>query len=384
MTLTITLTDSASRLETDDVPVNEAALATGSNPSSTGVTDAVNTLAGSVTGGTGNYQYAIVGSETGSYGTIKLEQNGEYTYTLTKAATNTGANGGSATDSFTYRATDGNGNTVTGQIDVNIVDDVPVARADTKSGTEGGEVTGNVLTDGTPDAFGADGAASGGGIVGVRAVGVGSDVTSAASGSVGSVITGLYGTLILNADGRYTYDGNPDAVPERGATDVFVYTIRDGDGDLSTTTLTINLTDFGLKAETDRDGQVSEAALPTGSNPSSTGVTDAVNTLAGSVTGGTGNYQYAIVGSETGSYGTIKLEQNGEYTYTLTKAATNTGANGGSATDSFTYRATDGNGNTVTGQIDVNVLDDVPVARPDTNSGPEATISKNRSTSSSC
>jgi hypothetical protein len=51
------------------------------------------------------------------------------------------------------------------QIDVNIVDDVPKANADTASVTEGGVVTGNVLAnDG-----GADGPAAGGGVVGVRA-----------------------------------------------------------------------------------------------------------------------------------------------------------------------------------------------------------------------
>ena len=56
-------------------------------------------------------------------------------------------------------------------------------------------------------------------------------------------LPGSFGTLTLNADGCYSYDGNPNVVPPAGATDVFVYTITDGDGDTSTTTLTINLTD---------------------------------------------------------------------------------------------------------------------------------------------
>ena len=54
--------------------------------------------------------------------------------------------------------TDANGNTATGTITVNIVDDVPTAYADINSVAEGGIVTGNVLTDGTDDVFGADGA----------------------------------------------------------------------------------------------------------------------------------------------------------------------------------------------------------------------------------
>ena len=72
-------------------------------------------------------------------------------------------------ESFTYVVTDANGNTATGTITVNIVDDVPTAVADIDSVVEGAIVTGNVLTDGTADVFGADGATvPAGGVVGVR------------------------------------------------------------------------------------------------------------------------------------------------------------------------------------------------------------------------
>ena len=37
--------------------------------------------------------------------------------------------------------------------------------------------------------------------------------------------------------------GRANTVPPGGASDIFVYTIRDGDGDQSTTTLTIEVTD---------------------------------------------------------------------------------------------------------------------------------------------
>ena len=42
---------------------------------------------------------------------------------------------------------------------------------------------------------------------------------------------------------------------------MFVYTIKDGDGDLSTTTLTINLTDARIVAPTNSDVTVNEKAL---------------------------------------------------------------------------------------------------------------------------
>ncbi|RWM43037.1 VCBS domain-containing protein, partial [Mesorhizobium sp.] len=76
----------------------------------------------------------------------------------------------------------------------------------------------------------------GGGVVGVAA---GSNTASPVSGGLGGGIAGTYGTLTLNANGSYSYDGFANAVPAGGATDTFVYTIMDGDGDLSTTTLTI-------------------------------------------------------------------------------------------------------------------------------------------------
>ena len=80
---------------------------------------------------------------------------------------------------------------------------------------------------------------------------------------IGTPIAGSFGTLTLNADGSYSYDGNPNVVPPAGATDVFVYTIKDGDGDTSTTTLTINLTDSGIIAPADSDVTVNENALDT-------------------------------------------------------------------------------------------------------------------------
>ena len=171
-------------------------------------------------------------------------------------------------ESFTYVVTDANGNTATGTITVNIVDDVPTAQANINSVVEGAIVTGNVLTDGTADVFGADGATTtvpAGGVVGVAArqrhdrAGVwrGRDRR----------LPGSYGTLTLNADGSYSYDGNPNVVPPAGATDMFVYTITDGDGDTSTTTLTINLTDSGIIAPADSDVTVNENALDTTALP---------------------------------------------------------------------------------------------------------------------
>ena len=119
---------------------------------------------------------------------------------------------------------------------------------------------------------------------------------------------GSFGVLTLNADGSYSYDGNPNVVPPAGAVDTFVYTITDGDGDTSTVTLTINLTNAGLAASNDdltvNENALDATALPggsdpcesrteTGSLPGSAAETDATNQLT--ATGGAGPITYALV-----------------------------------------------------------------------------------------
>ncbi|MGX5845375.1 Ig-like domain-containing protein, partial [Mesorhizobium sp. ArgA1] len=131
-----------------------------------------------------------------------------------------------------------------GSLTINIVDDVPTAVADSNNVNEGALLTvtaaAGVLAN---DVAGADGFAAGGGVVGVRAAGA--DTTTAVTTGAGTNIAGLHGTLHLNADGSYTYQSTANNISS-ATTDVFVYTIMDGDGDLSTTTLTINLSDSGL------------------------------------------------------------------------------------------------------------------------------------------
>ncbi|WP_454870516.1 retention module-containing protein [Pseudomonas lini] len=368
----------------NDVTVHEKALdltkdgqdlaagtVTGSEPDNTGET-ASGTLVGSVTGATGAITYTLVGSTTGTYGQILLNPDGSYTYTLTSApATTPNANDGPNTlsESFTYQATDTLGNSVTSTIVINIVDDVPTAHCDSVSVVEGGTVSGNVLDN---DVFGADGPALGGAVVGVRA---GSDTSTSAIGGLNSQINGAYGYLTLEANGNAVYHSNPNSVGEPGATDVFTYTVRDADGDESTTTLTIDVSNNCLVVVTDTDVTVHEKALDltqdgqdlaagsvTGSEPGNTGETGS-GTLVGSVTGASGTITYTLVGSATGTYGQILLNPDGSYTYTLTSAPkTSPNANDGANTlnESFTYTATDSVGNSTTGTLVVSIVDDVP------------------------
>ena len=359
----------------NDVTVNENALdttvtgsdlAAGTMTGSLGTgsaaeTDATNQLNGS--GGTAPLTYALVtggnAATAGIYGTIQVNTNGSYVYTLTTPFDTTpDANNGANTEvaeSFTYRVTDANGNTATGIITVNIVDDVPTATVDSGNVNEGALLTvaaSGVLSN---DVFGADGATvPGGGVVGVRAAG--GDLTTNVTTGVNTSIAGLHGTLILQANGSYTYQSTANNITAN-TTDVFVYTVRDGDGDLSTTTLTINLANVTVVAPNDNDVTVNENALDTtvtgsdlaagtvtGSLPGSAAETDATgNQLNGS--GGTAPLTYALVtggnAATAGVYGTIQVNTNGSYVYTLTSPFDTTpDANNGANTEvaeSFTY-----------------------------------------------
>ena len=168
--------------------------------------------------------------------------------------------------------------------------------------------------------------------------------------------------LTLNADGSYSYDGNPNVVPPTGATDTFVYTITDGDGDTSTVTLTITLTNSSLAASND-DLTVDEAALSTGSNPSSTAET-MTGTVVDNVTPGVAPYTYALLSSPTGTHGTLTFNVDGTYSYTLTSTVDGATLDNGITTENnvetFTYQVTDANGNTTTSTITIDVIDDVP------------------------
>jgi VCBS repeat-containing protein len=298
-----------------------------------------------------------------------------YSYTLVDNETHPNANGANGiTENLNVVATDVDGSTALGQINVNIVDDLPTANPDHASVAEGATVSGNVLGN---DIGGADGPALGGAVVGVRA---GSDTSTSAIGGLNSQINGTYGYLTLDANGDAVYHSNPNAVNGPGATDVFTYTVRDADGDESTTTITIDVANCTLVAATDTDVTVNEKALDLtkdgqdlaagtviGSEPGSTGET-ASGTLVGSVTGTSDTITYSLVGSANGTYGQILLNPDGSYTYTLTSPPTTTPhANDGANTlsESFTYQATDSLGNSVTGSIVINIVDDVPTAHAD-------------------
>ncbi|PMY59759.1 hypothetical protein C1Y32_31950, partial [Pseudomonas sp. FW126-L8] len=143
-----------------------------------------------------------------------------YSYTLTDNEDHPTANGAnSLSEHFNVVATDVDGSTASGSLDVNVVDDLPTAVDDSNGVASESQLvlSGNVLTN---DVQGADRVPTG-------------PVTA-------GTFTGTYGTLVLAADGTYTYtlntaDADFKALQGNGsATETFAYTITDADGDPST------------------------------------------------------------------------------------------------------------------------------------------------------
>lgn len=286
-----------------------------------------------------------------------------YSYELTdNLLLHSGANDDVLTESFAIVVTDSDGTVASDSLDVAIGDDRPLAEADSGDIGEGqtlvADVNAGLLAN---DIAGADEAE----LMGVRAAA--GNLTAAVSGGVGTAIAGLYGTLTVAADGSYSYASNPNVVPAAGGTDIFVYTLRDGDGDLSTTTLTITLDDSGLAASA-VSATVSEAALSDGSDPDSEAET-ASGDLNGHVAGGNGPYSFALTGDGIGKNGVLTINADGSYSYTLgspiTGLSTNDGANIVAGADSFTYTVTDAFGNSTQNSITIDIIDDVPIARAD-------------------
>src|SRR4029079_9855831 len=166
---------------------------------------------GSITasGGTGPYAYTLNSPATGSHGTLVLNADGTYTYTLTSPfdttpdSATTAAQTEQDKDSFTYMVTDAHGHSTTGTILVDIIDDVPTAHVDSGNVSEGSLLA--VAASGvlSTDVAGADGFAAVGGVGGVRAAG--NDLTTDVTTGVNSPIPGLHGTLVLQANGGYIF-----------------------------------------------------------------------------------------------------------------------------------------------------------------------------------
>ena len=179
---------------------------------------------------------------------------------------------------------------------------------------------------------------------------------------VGSPIVGTYGTLTLNEDGSYSYSADQDAADQLSAgqiaTDVFTYTISDGNGGTDTATLTITVT-----GTNDAPVAVNDSgAVDQGATLIVSAADGVVETNDSDVEGD--SLLVTNDRTEVGTYGTLILMADGSYQYSADQPAAAALDTGETATDSFSYTISDGNGGTDTATLTITVTG--------TNAGPVA------------
>ena len=152
---------------------------------------------------------------------------------------------------ITFNAQDGDGDPIGVQLIAAVQDDVPWAVPDFGLVREGATLTvaaaHGVLANDLPGADDDDDAS-------VFSAGTSPWDGKPLGGDGEITLAGKYGTLTLHADGSYEYQAEPNAI-KHDAIDTFYYTIRDGDGDLSTTALNIYVDDVTLKAHAWNDSK---------------------------------------------------------------------------------------------------------------------------------
>ena len=283
----------------------------------------------------------------GTYGTFEVNGQGRYTYVAHKQlAVLSLAQGQVGTDQFTYTVTDDTSNptdalTATAQFTVNVVgvNDAPIALQDFGSVQEDGvlSASGNVLQN--------DSDFDQGTVLSL----VNPGTTSSA-----------YGTLVLDADGSYTYTLANGSSAVQGllqgesVTELFDYSISDG------------ITLGGAQIEIHLTG-VNDAPMA------------AADSIAAAESAATANLAAALLANDTdpdngdqrriaavdtaGTVGTVSFDASTQtLTYSADAAAQDALSFGQTASDQFTYTVTDLFGGTSTATVAVTVtgVNDTP------------------------
>ncbi|WP_106853534.1 VCBS domain-containing protein [Caballeronia novacaledonica] len=324
----------------------------------------------------------------GEYGTLTMNADGTWHYTVDNTSAAVQAlrtSGQTLQDVFTYTNEDFLGAQGTAQLRITIEgrNDAPVAHDDASTaleaggvnnGTPGRDATGNVLANDTDVDSAANGETK-------QVVGISNE--AGASAMAGGVLTGRYGELVVKADGSYDYvvdnaNAAVQALRTNGETlaETFVYRMRDTAGAASQATLTVTIHGADDTPVARDDSGVASDQTPApqtrGNVLVNDGDVDANDHL--SVTGVQAQTGAAAAPGHAlaGRYGTLNLNADGSYTYSidLTNPQVLAAAGLGQVLqDAFTYTVADTAGATAQAQLLIH-LDIATPYIPPTGVGP--------------
>ena len=250
-------------------------------------------------------------------GSIEFNEDGTYTYTPDP--------GYVGTDTFTYEANDGRGGTSIATVTITVEADpnqAPVAEDDASTTTMDSDVSGSVSgNDSDPD---------------------GDNLTFYIEQGPSN------GSIVLNADGTYTYTPDPGYV----GTDTFTYEANDGNGGTAIATVTVTVE----PGQTQCNGPLT----PTNVDPEAVNDTNETtfnapvsgNVLPNDVDADGDSLTVTLTSQPTN--GTVTLTPDGDYTYTPN--------NGFEGEDTFAYEVSDGNGGTDSAEVSITVTRDTAVS----------------------
>ncbi|WP_223473804.1 beta strand repeat-containing protein [Pseudomonas sp. BF-B-27] len=318
--------------------------------------------------------WSIAGTDTGIYGSIAVDNTGKWIYTLANGTNGVASAvqslkvGESHDDVFTVQVRDGLGGVDTQLVTVTITgsNDAPVLSFAT------GNDVGTVKEDTTLS-------------VGGQFSSTDIDHNATTSWTINGSPTGTYGSIAVDSSGQWTYtlangtDGVASAVQSLKAgeshNEVFSVQVSDGLGGVDTQLVTVTITGSNdapvLSFATGRDaGAVQEDTTLSVSGQFSSADIDHDATAT-----------WTINGSSAGTYGSIAVDNSGQWTYTLANgtdgvaSAVQSLKAGESHNEVFSVQVSDGLGGvdtqlvtiTVTGSNDAAVLSSASVTLSETN-----------------
>jgi len=318
--------------------------------------------------------WTINGSPTGSYGSIAVDSSGQWIYTLANGSDGVASAvqslkaGESHDEVFSVQVSDGLGGVDTQLVTVTVTgsNDAPVLSFAT------GNDLGTVQEDTTLSVSGQFSSAD-------------IDHDATATWSIVGTNTGTYGSIAVDSTGQWTYtlangtDGVASAVQSLKAgeshDEVFSVQVSDGLGGVDTQQVTVTVTGsndapaLNFASGNDAGTVKEDTTLSVSGQFSSTDIDhDATAT-------------WSIIGTNTGSYGSIAVDNSGQWTYTLANgtdgvaSAVQSLKAGESHDEVFSVQVSDGLGGvdtqlvtvTVTGTNDAAVLSSASVTLSETN-----------------
>ena len=317
------------------------------------------------------------GSAAGSYGSLTVNADGSYSYAVDAAKINA-LQSGTPSDSFTVTVTDSKGATATRSVVINVtgVNDTPIVT------NAAGALAGSIAEAGNQD----DGSVVAGTATASGTLSVSdSDTGATKTWSLQGTPSTTYGAMaIVSGTGVWTYTLDNDLAATQalreGDTVTQSYTARvtDDFGAYAEQTITVTINgsndvplavaDAASAVEAGGTANITPGSNPTGNvltndTDPDTGDSMVVSAVSGSAAGMVG-------GATAGAYGTLMLNADGSYRYSVDNNAAAVQAlrqSGDTLSDSFSYTISDSAGASSTATLTVSIhgANDTPLAVAD-------------------